>query len=289
MPKPHVLKGVTDDSLAIRDVWEDNLESEIALIRAAIAQHPYVAMDTEFPGVVARPVGQFKTSADYHYQTLRCNVDMLNLIQLGLTLSDGRGNLPQCGTDTYCVWQFNFREFSLEDDVYAQDSIELLKESGIDFAEHTERGIDVRRFAELLITSGVVLSDDVKWVTFHAGYDFGYLLKVLTAAPLPATEHGFFELMVAYFPQIFDVKYLMKFTQDLYGGLNRLAEALEVDRIGPKHQAGSDSLVTLAVFLKLRATHFRDDSDDAFNTKFRGILYGLGKDSSETDNGNQKS
>jgi len=30
-------------------------------------------------------------------------------------------------------WQFNFRGFSLADDVYAQDSIELLKQSGIDF------------------------------------------------------------------------------------------------------------------------------------------------------------
>ncbi len=28
-------------------------------------------MDTEFPGVVARPVGSFKNSGEYHYQTLR--------------------------------------------------------------------------------------------------------------------------------------------------------------------------------------------------------------------------
>ena len=34
--------------------------------------HPYLAMDTEFPGVVARPVGNFKNSGEYHYQTLRC-------------------------------------------------------------------------------------------------------------------------------------------------------------------------------------------------------------------------
>lgn len=149
----------------------------------------------------------------------------------------------------------------------------------------------MRHFAELLITSGVVLSDDVKWVTFHSGYDFGYLLKVLTAAPLPATEAGFFELMEAYFPNIFDVKYLMKFTQDLYGGLNRLAETLEVDRIGPKHQAGSDSLVTLAVFLKLRESHFKSDDDAKFNKRFRGILYGLGRDgegNNSIDNSHKK-
>ena len=38
--------------------------------------------DTEFPGVVARPIGQFTGNADYHYQTLRCNCDLLKIIQL---------------------------------------------------------------------------------------------------------------------------------------------------------------------------------------------------------------
>ena len=64
--------------------------------------------DTEFPGVVARPIGSFKTSSDYHYQTMRCNVDLLKIVQLGITLADEEGQFPQeCST-----WQFNFK-FSL--------------------------------------------------------------------------------------------------------------------------------------------------------------------------------
>ena len=39
-----------------------------------------------------------------------------------------------------------------------------------------------------------------------------------------------------YFPNVYDIKYLMKFCGNLHGGLNKLAETLEVARIGPQHQ-----------------------------------------------------
>jgi len=115
-------------SYDIRDVWADNLEEEMENIRSLVEKYPYVAMDTEFPGVVARPIGSFSSSSDYHYQTLRCNVDLLKIIQLGLTFSDADGNVPP----TVCTWQFNFK-FNLNEDMYAQDSIDLLIRSGIDF------------------------------------------------------------------------------------------------------------------------------------------------------------
>jgi hypothetical protein len=49
----------------------------------------------------------------------------------------------------------------------APESIELLTKSGIDFKRHEEQGIDLEYFGELLITSGLVLFEDVKWVSFH--------------------------------------------------------------------------------------------------------------------------
>ena len=61
-------------------------------------------------------------------------------------------------------------------------------------------------FGELMITSGLVLMDNVRWISFHGGYDFGYLLKLLTCAALPANENDFFELLKLYFPYIFDIK-----------------------------------------------------------------------------------
>ncbi|KAL1521605.1 hypothetical protein AB1Y20_021264 [Prymnesium parvum] len=252
----------------IRDVWAETLEAEMATIRELVQMYPYVSMDTEFPGVVARPIGTFKSSSDFHYQTLRCNVDLLKIIQLGLTFCNEEGELAP----GVCTYQFNFK-FSLSDDIYAQDSIDLLTRSGIDFKRHEEHGMDVVYFAELLISSGLVLCDEVRWVSFHSGYDFGYLIKLLTCKPLPHDEEDFFSEMKLYFPQIYDIKYLMKSCEGLKGGLNKLAEDLEVERIGPEHQAGSDSLLTQATFFKMRALFFENELD---SSKYLNILYGLG-------------
>lgn len=57
--------------------------------------------------------------------------------------------------------ELSCREFKLSDDMFAQDSIELLKQSGIDFAKMEARGIDVSNFGELLMSSGIVLNEDV--------------------------------------------------------------------------------------------------------------------------------
>ncbi|KAI3929775.1 hypothetical protein MKX01_025943 [Papaver californicum] len=268
-----------DDSIEIRDVWSDDLESEFEYIRKIVDDFPYIAMDTEFPGIVLRPVGNFKTSSEYHYQTLKANVDMLKLIQLGLTFSDEDGNLPTGNDNKYCVWQFNFKEFNVNDDVFAQDSIELLRQCGIDFGKNSEKGIDALRFGELLMTSGVVMNDNVHWVTFHSGYDFGYLLKLLTCRTLPDSQTEFFELIKVFFPEVYDIKHLMKYCNSLHGGLNKLAELLNVERVGICHQAGSDSLLTACTFRKLKQLYFSGSTE-----KYSGVLYGLGVENGQNTN-----
>ena len=52
--------------------------------------------------------------------------------------------------------------------MYAPESIELLTKSGINFKRHEEYGISVESFGELLISSGLVLLDEVQWVSFHS-------------------------------------------------------------------------------------------------------------------------
>ncbi|KAJ8297790.1 hypothetical protein KUTeg_024321 [Tegillarca granosa] len=262
------MPSIAHREYGIKDVWQNNLEDEFRKIREIVQQYKYVAMDTEFPGVVARPIGEFRSTADYQYQLLRCNVDLLKIIQVGLTFLDENGQTPS----PISTWQFNFR-YNLTEDMFAQESIDLLSNSGIQFKKHEDEGIEMHDFAELLMTSGVVLSDQIKWLSFHSGYDFGYLLKILTNTTLPSEESEFFDCLRIYFPNIYDVKYLMKSCKNLKGGLQEVAEQLEIERIGPQHQAGSDSLLTGASFFKMREMFFEDNIDDA---KYCGHLYGLG-------------
>lgn len=274
--------------------------------------------DTEFPGLVARPMGAFRGKSDYHYQCLRCNVDLLKIIQLGITLFSEDGESPpptstESGIDHAgrrltgavqlpCTWQFNFK-FSLKDDMYAEVSIDALKQAGVDFNSLERDGIDPFDFGALLISSGLVCDEDVRWISFHGGYDFGYLTKLLICKALPDDEVEFDKLMKKFFPSIYDIKYLLKQAIrdanigrislepsaieilskfDQKSGLENLAEVLKIKRHGVAHQAGSDSLLTGKAFFKLRERIFRGEIGD----DLIGKVWGLGfPDASQNPHG----
>jgi len=259
------------ETLEIRNVWAENVEEEMKVIRELIETHPYVAMDTEFPGVVARPVSE-TFSPDFHYKSLKVNVDLLKIIQLGLAFADADGNFaPGCP-----CWQFNFK-FNLNDDMFAQDSIDLLVNSGISFEDHASRGIDPHRFGELLMVSGLVLDDRVKWVSFHSGYDYGYLLKLLTSQELPTDEKSFFDTLKLYFPTIYDIKYMTSLCDGHFGGLQKLADSLGCQRVGAEHQAGSDSMLTMTTYFALAKAKFSNPTNGAIDaSKYKNELYGYG-------------
>lgn len=255
-------------------------------------------------------MGGFRGKSDYHYQCLRTNVDMLKVIQIGLTLFNEEGETPPArpgpelglgpaaqrsanqGPFPY-AWQFNFK-FSLKEDMYNEKSIESLQQAGIDFNAMEREGIDPHEFAALLIPSGLVCFDEVKWISFHGGYDFGYLTKLLICTPLPNDEHDFDHKMKLYFPSTYDVKHLMKYAIRLHNsgilsptdpgsaeilqkfehksGLENIAETLKIKRIGTAHQAGSDSLLTGKVFFQMRDRIFNGDIPG----EHVGKVWGLG-------------
>ncbi|KAL5395599.1 hypothetical protein PMIN02_003938 [Paraphaeosphaeria minitans] len=303
----------------IREVWRNNLHQEMELLRSLVERYPYISMDTEFPGVVARPIGDFNSKASYHYQTVRCNVDLLNIIQLGVTLFSIQGEVPPSHLDPSelnyqpkavlqyannivvcpCTWTFNF-QFSLEEDMYNEESIQMLKKSGADFHKLAEQGIDTQEFGSLLITSGMILTPDVNWISFHSGYDFAYLIKMLTAKPLPENEEDYRNLVEVFFPRLLDVKYLWRHANGLVrrgvigsqatsilnnlgtkSGLQDLADELGCQRIGNSHTAGSDAWLTGTVFWELQKKIFDGKVPDDMNGQMWGLT-GVGPPASAT-------
>lgn len=56
---------------------------------------------------------------------------------------------------------------------------------------------------------------------------------------------------------------MMTLTDGMHGGLEALATTLQIERIGPMHQAGSDSLLTAQTFFSLIKKNFGGVCDDA--------------------------
>jgi len=254
----------------IFNVWQDNIYQAFDEIQEAVLTCPYIAMDTEFPGVLVRPILSYRDAYQYRYFTTKANVDMLKVIQVGITLLKEDGSLR----DATSTWCFNFK-FDLDSMMYSDDSIELLKNGGIDFNMHKRKGIDPATFGELLITSGLVLTDQVQWICFHGAYDFAYVLRLLTGqTTLPDEEKTFFELLSIYFPNIVDIKYLTTLLDDFNrgGGLSALGQELSIRRVGKTHTAGSDSRLTGDIFFILKDNYFNHNIDE----QHLNWIYGLG-------------
>lgn len=188
----------------VRNVWHWNLLENMAILREIIKRYNFISLECKFPGIVARPIGTFKSTYEYHYQTLRANVDILQVVQVSMTFSDEFGNRPPVST-----WQFNFK-FNVCEDMSSIDGIELLRQSGVNFEMLEVEGIDIFAFAEMLISSGLVLNPDIHWITFHSGYDLGYLLSLMINTKLPAEKTEFIKYINMYFPSVWDVKYILR-------------------------------------------------------------------------------
>ena len=259
----------------IIEVFKDNLNSEMKNLISHLNEYNYIGMDTEFPGIV---YSLTSITDDFYYKSLKLNVDSLKLIQLGITLSNSKGETPK----PYHTWQFNF-EFDFSKDKFSHSSIKLLISSGINFENLKNNGINHKKFFEILKNSGLVLNPKIYWVSFHGSYDFAYLLNNLMGNSLPKNENEFMNILGAFFPNYYDIKILVKEKYNLQGSLNKLADYLNVVREGKMHQAGSDSLVTIKVFWKLIKSRLVSCEE---MSEYKNILFGIleGKDNEETIN-----
>lgn len=191
----------------IKEVWNFNLEHEFNALRAFVndkTSRVFLSIHQEIPGIVARPVGTFRLSSDYHFQTLRLNLDLLSLIQLSFCAVKIRG----AEVSNSVIWQFNFL-YDLTKEMFNEEHLlMLLLSSQINFASHMSQGIPHMAFAELLMESGLLLDPAVTWLSYHLGYDLGFLVSLLTNDILPNDENDFFWWCAKYFPSFYDLKHI---------------------------------------------------------------------------------
>ncbi len=134
-------------------------------------------------------------------------------------------------------------------------------------------------FAELFMSSGLVINPEVTWITFHGTYDFSYLIKTLLNQKLSKTIQEFIQILFHMFPNNYDIKNIInEFTELRNLSLTKLANELGVDRAGTQHQAGSDAQLTAKLFFKIVKQFF----NKKIPNRFKNQIYGINSDTSSS-------
>ncbi|SMN21611.1 similar to Saccharomyces cerevisiae YNR052C POP2 RNase of the DEDD superfamily, subunit of the Ccr4-Not complex that mediates 3' to 5' mRNA deadenylation [Maudiozyma saulgeensis] len=273
--------------LFVREVWKTNLHSEFVAIRRLATQYNYISVSTEFIGTLARPIGNFSSKEDYHYQTMRANVDILNPVQLGISLSDANGNKPDNEPST---WQFNF-DFDTNKEMISAESLELLRNSGINFENHRTGGIGKFEFAQLMMDSGLILDTNTTWITFHAAYDLGFLVHILMNDMMPSTRTDFEWWVHKFMPNLYDLNLIYKMIRDFKNpqqpqsqgqppkySLTTVGDEIGIPRFPIFTTVGGQALLMLLSFCYLSKLSMHKLPDGTDFAQYKNVIYGINED-----------
>ncbi|XP_022158209.1 probable CCR4-associated factor 1 homolog 5 [Momordica charantia] len=126
----------------------------------------------------------------------------------------------------------------------------FLKNKRFDFYKLKKDGIAPEDFTALFLP--ICRSGRIdRWITFHGFYDIAYLLKLLKIKSIPISMAMFAATAQHLLGTVTDLKHMARYCDGLLDsdlGLKKLAKLLDVKRIGIAHFAGSDSLLTAAVY-----------------------------------------
>ncbi|KAH7420955.1 hypothetical protein KP509_13G032200 [Ceratopteris richardii] len=235
-----------DTSVRIRDVWRCNAAAEFKLIGNLKQEFSTIVIDTEFPGSLKLDFlcSEQDSNEDSIYRTLKENVNMMKLIQVGITLVDNWGRLPMI-EGAYCVWQFNLCDFDMNNDIFVKASIQVLQNNGL----------ESRTLGRLLLKHHLVFNPRMHYVCYQGDYDFAYVHEAVTGdQQLPSSLAEYTYSKISMFGRIFDVRCAQLQNFHTSYGLQKFSDSLGVKRIsGTSHQAGSDSLLTASTYQAIKS------------------------------------
>ncbi|KAH9370571.1 hypothetical protein HPB48_002498 [Haemaphysalis longicornis] len=139
----------------------------------------------------------------HQFAMVRGNIRLFNITQVGFDFPDESDKATLS-----CSYRSQDFNVYLAENRWAKYPTRLLTKSGTQFREHEEGATEPNEFPGLLTTFAVVLPEDVGWLTLQDGFDFGYLLEVLTGQNLPIEVSNFQKLLSICNPVISDVEHI---------------------------------------------------------------------------------
>lgn len=282
----------------VKDVVSSNLYKEFNAIRQLSERYNLISVNVEFAGTLARPIGRFRGKSDYIYQTVRTNVDLLDVLKIGISLSDEFGGKPDMSIST---WQFHFK-MSPQTQMIPIETIELLQKTSTCADTLPQnlvtKGVDFKEFATLLTESGLILNPNVMWITYSAGYDLAFLTQMLKNTFMPNNKEDYIEICKQYFPNFYDLDLINQHLKaaiiqmnNQQAGLNIstnledtkvasqtievLAEELQIPHFPHHNTAGGQSLLILTIFHKISKITNRRFPDGRDFGILNGEMFGV--------------
>ena len=136
----------------------------------------YVAVDTEFPVVVAQLTSDCLSPLDRAYDNIKENVDLLMPLEIAFSFFWETGNRLCTGLSRVCTIQFNL-QWDVHTDPYDENSIHFLQECGLDLGKMQRDCIDTADFLAAVCESGLLRNPKITWIGFQCEYDFAFNMK----------------------------------------------------------------------------------------------------------------
>ncbi|XBW35410.1 hypothetical protein QEN19_000976 [Hanseniaspora menglaensis] len=265
----------------VKDVVKNNFYKEFSSIRELVTKYNVVSINVESAGTLARPIGKFRGKRDYVYQTIKVNVDLFNVFKIGISLCDQFGNKPE---GIFSTWQLHF-QVDPETEMVPSEFLDFLDAASTipetSASELKNTGINLVELAVLLTDSGLLMNNNVTWISHSGAYDFAYLLRLVSNKPLPSTRELFLSELDKFFPNYYDLDLInqrLNYQIFMLSGmkdelflppqhLEMLADGLQIPQLPHYKTTGGVSLLILITYNHLCALtkkKFPDERDFSY-------------------------
>ena len=64
-------------------------------------------------------------------------------------------------------------------------------------------------FGEYFFKCGLIMNENLHWISYHGSFDYGYFYRLIKIALLPEYQEEFLQETKLFFPHNYDMKYMI--------------------------------------------------------------------------------